>query len=293
MPEPQVGDRVRVIGRNAIHEGTCKYFGTTLFREGYWVGVALDYPNGKNDGCVEGTRYFSCRPNYGLFARVQVVEILQSRRQMQQQQQQQQQQIRHQHPPQPQENGNVAPTTSNSSSWQSLGGKLQVKASIFRFEKVKNEWLDIGDGFIDLFVALRSQNNSSDSNGVPFVTLQGSRENVGIVNHYIEVETKLEPNVGSDRAWVFRAKTLNGDKGEVLALQFPTPKDAMDFSSHFARCCQTARHHSSKSSSNSNNNRNDNNNNNRYANGGAGPAPPAPQTGGYNNGKTAQPPPPP
>ena len=83
MPEPQIGDRVRVIGRNAIHEGTCKYFGTTLFREGYWVGVALDYPNGKNDGCVEGTRYFNCRPNYGLFARVQVVEILQTRQQMQ------------------------------------------------------------------------------------------------------------------------------------------------------------------------------------------------------------------
>ena len=86
MPEPQIGDRVRVIGRNAIHEGTCKYFGTTLFREGYWVGVALDYPNGKNDGCVEGTRYFNCRPNYGLFARVQVVEILQTRQQIQQRQ---------------------------------------------------------------------------------------------------------------------------------------------------------------------------------------------------------------
>lgn len=203
MPEPQVGDRVRVIGRNAIHEGTCKYFGTTLFREGFWVGVALDYPNGKNDGCVEGTRYFSCRPNYGLFARAQVVEILQSRRQIPQQQQQQQQQpqqIRQQHTNQAQRSENAAPTTSTASMVRSLGGKLQVKASIFRFEKVKNEWLDIGDGIIGLFVALRSQNNNSDSNGVPFVTLQGLRENVGTVNHYIEVETKLEPNVGSDRS---------------------------------------------------------------------------------------------
>ena len=80
MSGPQLGDRVRVIGRYAVHEGTCKYFGTTLFREGYWVGVELDQPNGKNDGSVEGTRYFSCRPKYGLFARAQVVEVLSQQR---------------------------------------------------------------------------------------------------------------------------------------------------------------------------------------------------------------------
>ena len=84
MSGPQLGDRVRVIGRYAVHEGTCKYFGTTLFREGYWVGVELDQPNGKNDGSVEGTRYFSCRPKYGLFARAQVVEVLSQQRYAQQ-----------------------------------------------------------------------------------------------------------------------------------------------------------------------------------------------------------------
>ena len=99
-----------------------------------------------------------------------------------------------------------------------------------------------------------------------------------MVNHFVEVETKLEPNVGSDRAWVFRAKTLQDDKGEVLALQFQTPKDAMDFSSHFARCCQTVRHYKLKS--------------NMKLTGKEDP-PPAPQSNGITRTKGIPPPPPP
>ena len=32
-----------------------------------YVGVELDQPQGKNDGSVDGTRYFTCKPNHGLF----------------------------------------------------------------------------------------------------------------------------------------------------------------------------------------------------------------------------------
>nr|CAD7435113.1 unnamed protein product [Timema monikensis] len=48
--------------------GTLKYRGTTEFAPGDWCGVELDEPVGKNDGSVEGVRYFKCEPKFGLFA---------------------------------------------------------------------------------------------------------------------------------------------------------------------------------------------------------------------------------
>ena len=33
-----------------------------------WVGVELDNPDGKNDGTVDGFRYFTCNAKHGIFA---------------------------------------------------------------------------------------------------------------------------------------------------------------------------------------------------------------------------------
>ncbi len=44
------------------------YFcGTTEFAGGIWAGIALDQPDGKNDGTVKGVTYFSCVPDHGVF----------------------------------------------------------------------------------------------------------------------------------------------------------------------------------------------------------------------------------
>uniref|UniRef100_A0A8C0F6Y9 Dynactin subunit 1 n=1 Tax=Bubo bubo TaxID=30461 RepID=A0A8C0F6Y9_BUBBB len=62
-----VGSRVEVIGKG--HRGTVAYVGATLFATGKWVGVILDEAKGKNDGTVQGRKYFTCEENHGIFVR--------------------------------------------------------------------------------------------------------------------------------------------------------------------------------------------------------------------------------
>ncbi|EDM02869.1 restin-like 2, isoform CRA_a [Rattus norvegicus] len=61
----RLGERVLVVGQRV---GTIKFFGTTNFAPGYWYGIELEKPHGKNDGSVGGVQYFSCSPRYGIFA---------------------------------------------------------------------------------------------------------------------------------------------------------------------------------------------------------------------------------
>ncbi|KAI3631973.1 hypothetical protein MIR68_009809 [Amoeboaphelidium protococcarum] len=50
-------------------KGVIKFIGSTTFSTGEWVGIELAEPNGKNDGSVNGERYFACPNNHGLFVR--------------------------------------------------------------------------------------------------------------------------------------------------------------------------------------------------------------------------------
>nr|XP_033795052.1 CAP-Gly domain-containing linker protein 4 [Geotrypetes seraphini]XP_033795053.1 CAP-Gly domain-containing linker protein 4 [Geotrypetes seraphini]XP_033795054.1 CAP-Gly domain-containing linker protein 4 [Geotrypetes seraphini] len=61
----QVGDKVLVVGQRI---GTVRFYGKTSFAPGFWYGVDLDKPHGKNDGSVGGVQYFTCRPKHGIFA---------------------------------------------------------------------------------------------------------------------------------------------------------------------------------------------------------------------------------
>lgn len=62
-----VGDRVHVKNE----PGTIRYIGRASFAPGNWVGVELDNPTGKNNGTIQGTKYFDCSKdgNYGVFVR--------------------------------------------------------------------------------------------------------------------------------------------------------------------------------------------------------------------------------
>uniref|UniRef100_A0A8C5FJY9 Dynactin subunit 1 n=1 Tax=Gadus morhua TaxID=8049 RepID=A0A8C5FJY9_GADMO len=70
----KVGSVVEVIGKG--QRGTVAYVGATLFASGKWVGVILDEAKGKNDGTVQGKRYFTCEENHGIFVRQSQIQLV-------------------------------------------------------------------------------------------------------------------------------------------------------------------------------------------------------------------------
>lgn len=63
----KVGTRVELVGKNVA--GTVAFIGSTQFSTGKWIGVILDEPKGKNNGTVQGKRYFTCEEDHGIFVR--------------------------------------------------------------------------------------------------------------------------------------------------------------------------------------------------------------------------------
>lgn len=55
--------------------GTLRYYGIPEFAEGYWCGIELDEPTGKNNGYLYGIHYFQCEDNRGVFVQASKVEL--------------------------------------------------------------------------------------------------------------------------------------------------------------------------------------------------------------------------
>ncbi|KAF7543187.1 hypothetical protein G7Z17_g10936 [Cylindrodendrum hubeiense] len=73
MPDFKPGQTVQLSdGR----KGTVRYAGPTHFQVGEWVGIELDEKTGKNDGSVQGERYFDCPTGYGMFVKPMMATIL-------------------------------------------------------------------------------------------------------------------------------------------------------------------------------------------------------------------------
>lgn len=75
MPELsdlQIGQAIGLSdGRKAI----VRFLGKPHFAAGDWVGVELDDASGKNDGAVQGQRYFDCQPGHGMFVKPAAVRV--------------------------------------------------------------------------------------------------------------------------------------------------------------------------------------------------------------------------
>jgi hypothetical protein len=83
-PVFEVGQSVRLIRKprertakpNPIagRSGVVKFIGRTRFKSGLWIGVDMGEAVGKNDGSIQGERYFKCGVNCGIFVRQSQLE---------------------------------------------------------------------------------------------------------------------------------------------------------------------------------------------------------------------------
>ena len=74
VPSARLGERVTVVRQNGPpSSGVVRFTGLTKFATGTWVGIELDVANGKNNGSVNGVKYFKCKTNHGLFVRPESV----------------------------------------------------------------------------------------------------------------------------------------------------------------------------------------------------------------------------
>lgn len=70
----KLGDRCEV--EPGAKRGVVKFVGKAdTVAPGFWVGVHLDEPLGKNDGMVKGKRYFTCPPQHGTLVRPDKVKV--------------------------------------------------------------------------------------------------------------------------------------------------------------------------------------------------------------------------
>ena len=68
-----MGDIVEV--ERVTQKGRVEFVGEVHFRPGKWVGVLFATPMGKNNGVIEGRKYFSALQNYGLFVPSKAVKL--------------------------------------------------------------------------------------------------------------------------------------------------------------------------------------------------------------------------
>jgi dynactin 1 len=66
----------QVIGLLDGRQATVRFVGSTHFAPGDWIGVELDEATGKNDGTVQGERYFDCEHGFGMFIRPSAVAAI-------------------------------------------------------------------------------------------------------------------------------------------------------------------------------------------------------------------------
>lgn len=110
---------------------------------------------------------------------------------------------------------------------------FKMRGKLFRFDRTATEWKERGIGNIRLMM--------HKTTGKVRVLMRRDKTLKICANHYITDAMKLQPNVDSDRSWVWNAVGDFSDgesKNEMLAIRFANSEFAQRFKTRFEECKQ-------------------------------------------------------
>ncbi|KZV65807.1 hypothetical protein PENSPDRAFT_756196 [Peniophora sp. CONT] len=105
---------------------------------------------------------------------------------------------------------------------------FKMRAKLFRFDAGSNEWKERGTGEVRLL-------QHKQTSKVRLVMRRDKTLKV-CANHLISSEMKLQPNIGSDRSWVWKVAadySENPATSETLAIRFANSENAGQFKAKF------------------------------------------------------------
>ncbi|AXA48998.1 Ran-binding protein 1 [Malassezia restricta] len=106
--------------------------------------------------------------------------------------------------------------------------QFKIRAKLFRFDKESKEWKERGTGDVRIL-------KHKETKKVRLVMRRDKTLKV-CANHYLSPDIKLQPNVGSDRSWVYNvtADVSDGEPAaETLAIRFANSENAELFKKEF------------------------------------------------------------
>ncbi|PPQ95509.1 hypothetical protein CVT26_008537 [Gymnopilus dilepis] len=105
---------------------------------------------------------------------------------------------------------------------------FKMRAKLFRFDSASTEWKERGTGDVRLL-------SHKETKKVRLVMRRDKTLKV-CANHVITGDMRLQPNVGSDRSWVWKVAADYAEQpptAETLAIRFANPENAALFKAAF------------------------------------------------------------
>ncbi|KAH7887974.1 ran/spi1 binding protein [Phlebopus sp. FC_14] len=105
---------------------------------------------------------------------------------------------------------------------------FKMRAKLFRFDTPASEWKERGTGDVRLL-------QHKETKKVRLVMRRDKTLKV-CANHLISADMRLQPNIGSDRSWVWKVAADYAESpptSETLAIRFANSDNATDFKKKF------------------------------------------------------------